>query len=107
MIESITENLNICGAKSSEIAVWNESLNEPAKLTKYRSLFYSLWQDDTVDDVIRNLMSIKELLQLAKNTPITTDQIRQIRARLEKQGKQEAETSATNSNGLLSRTYSL
>ena len=52
-------------------------------------------------------MSIKELLQLAKNTPITTDQIRQIRARLEKQGKQEAEASATNSNGLLSRTYSL
>ena len=51
--------------------------------------------------------SIKELLQLAKNTPITTDQIRQIRARLEKQGKQEAETSATNSNGLLSRTYNL
>ena len=64
MIESITENLNICGAKSSEIAVWNESLNEPAKLTKYRSMFYSLWQDDTVDDVIRNLMSIKEENQI-------------------------------------------
>lgn len=64
LIESITENLNICGAKSSEIAVWNESLNEPAKLTRYRSMFYSLWQDDTVDDVIRNLMSIKEENQI-------------------------------------------
>lgn len=52
-------------------------------------------------------MSINELLQLAKSTPITTEQIKQIRARLEKQGKQEVENSATNSNGLLSRTYSL
>ena len=64
LIESITENLSICGAKSTEIAVWNESLNEPAKLTKYRSMFYSLWQDDTVDNVIRNLMSIKKENQI-------------------------------------------
>lgn len=60
LIEDISKNLKICDAKSTEIAVWNESLNEPAKLTKYRSMFYSLWQDETVENVIKNLMTIKE-----------------------------------------------
>lgn len=73
----------------------------------YELVFHSNLRKSYNFKGIGNLMSIKELLQLAKNTPITTDQIRQIRDRLEKQGKQEAETSATNSNGLLSRTYSL
>ena len=54
-----------------------------------------------------DFMSIQELLQAAKDIEVTSEQIARLRNLLEEQGKQENETSATNSNGLLSRTYSL
>jgi len=48
-------------------------------------------------------MNIKELLEVAKNTPVKTEQVNKLRIRLQQQANDKSSTS----KDFLARTYSL
>ncbi len=50
-------------------------------------------------------MNIKELLEAAKNTPVTTEQVDKLRIRLQQQANDNDKSST--SKDFLARTYSL
>lgn len=52
-------------------------------------------------------MSIQELLEAARNTPVTTDEVAELRARLQKKANDKPYNSHSASEEFLARTYSL
>ncbi|EPI2168772.1 hypothetical protein ACS5HP_002937 [Vibrio alginolyticus] len=52
-------------------------------------------------------MGIKELIEAAKNTPVTSAQVDRLRVRLQQQGNKQASNSSSSSKQFLARTYSL
>lgn len=52
-------------------------------------------------------MSIQELLEVAKNTQVTDEQINKLRARLQEKADNKAYQSSSASKEFLARTYSL
>ncbi len=56
---------------------------------------------------IGEIMSIKELIEAAKNTQVTSEQVNNLRIRLQQQGNEQVSKSSSTSKQFLARTYSL
>lgn len=52
-------------------------------------------------------MSIQELLEAARNTPVTTEQVVDLRVRLQQKANDKSSPSSSASKQFLARTYSL
>ncbi|SHE98514.1 hypothetical protein SAMN02745781_01218 [Vibrio gazogenes DSM 21264] len=52
-------------------------------------------------------MSIKELIAAAKSTPVTSEQVKSLRVRLQQQDNEQSSKRSSSSKQFLARTYSL
>lgn len=62
-LESVKNQLILCDAQASEIAVWNECLLESVKENQYRRMFFEGWTQLTVAETISELSKRKKSME--------------------------------------------
>lgn len=77
-----SSDLHVYEAKVKEIAVWNENLNDSAKATIYRHLFYKMWNNEKISTLIPRL--VQEEKEIEKKKPKKISLKKQIKRKLKK-----------------------
>ena len=62
-LETVEDQLILCDAQASEIAVWNECLLESVKENPYRQVFFEEWTQFTVEEMISELCRRKTSME--------------------------------------------